>query len=321
MESTLKEICNTAGVLRMKMQACTLFQRGFAKSRRGHWTHDAFERLVNVKPLNNYGKLNHPQIFHWDVKDRNFEIEDTNIAIGGVAYDRKTNRWFGIEYEFGQEWGIKVPLDYQWILDNYTSGQIAAVKVKSLKKRKFLAEVPGAAHEHRSMDIECLRSNPVIEYEQRGDNTCAFKSIASVLHYTGYVGAGVKINNYCSDFYADISLYDNNCGRIMQHIIQKCIRTKDSNFVDLNKKYICLQIGHEYDLLNTKMEEQEFAWIVVHGSDKSCCHCIAISNSYIFDATLPLAMPLTKQSLDECAGDGATYTGVFFGYLFKYKYI
>jgi len=320
-ESLLKGVCGNEGVVKMKMQACSLFHKDFINPSKGWWKQDSFKRKVHISSLNKYGKVGHPQIFNWNVENKHFSIEDNKIAIGGVAYQRETDKWYGIEYEFGQEYGTKVLVEHQWVLDNYTSGQILAIKEKSLTRKKFLHELPGAAHEHKKLDIEYLRSNPIIKYQQKGQNNCAFKSIASVLHFSGYVDAARQIDDHCAVFYADILLYTKHCGRIMQYIMQNCIRKKNSNFVEINKDYVCKQIGAEYDLLGNKLKKKDIAWVILHGSDKSCNHCVSISSEFIFDGTLPFTMPLCQKSLDECTGEGAAFKGVFFGYLLTYKYI
>jgi hypothetical protein len=57
--------------------------------------------------------------------------------------------------------------------------------------------------------------------------------------------------------------------------------------------------------------------LVLSGSDGDTSHAVSIYDNWIFDSGLPMALPLCKEALNFCCGDGAVCVGIVRGYEFK----
>jgi hypothetical protein len=65
---------------------------------------------------------------------------------------------------------------------------------------------------------EDITNNPIVKYQQKGLDACAFASLSSAIHYLGYEKIAERINEYQETFFNDDEVYFKNAHRIFEWI-------------------------------------------------------------------------------------------------------
>ena len=153
-----------------------------------------------------------------------------------------------------------------------------------------------------------LSNAPRVHYNQtEGQDLCAFKSLASVVHYLGWVEAanriddtGIREASTCLDSWK--LLYDVTVTYLPKWIQVAKINRRDVDWIH-------------------GLEEGSIVVTTLYASNGHVNHAVAIHENLIFDANEKRAMPLSQEALDYCVSTSdkpCTCIGFFKTYLIRY---
>ena len=153
-----------------------------------------------------------------------------------------------------------------------------------------------------------LPGAPLMEYRQSEDQQlCAFKSLASVLHYLGWKEEAKKLNAIGEK--EGMSTVDgwkrlwHACKDILPRWVE--ISRMPDNFSWIND-----------------LKKDMILCAVLHTSDGHKSHAVTFHGGFIFDSNESIAIPLRHMSLNYCSSNNdrkATFLGFHKGILFQYK--
>jgi hypothetical protein len=278
--------------------------------------YDDRDLLPNGKhcfPIKNCGNLALTQSYYYDLRrfKEKYYINTVSKQISGLYYDEIKQRYIGLEKKFIGEvvYANEVTLETDWVEHNFPEDFLAIVRNKRQTDRQKFVKVPiGKAGPTLSPDhILC---NPKIAYLQKGIDNCVFASLASIIHYLGYLDLFIRIIEFEIGFNGNSlnEKYD----KIMGIINNQLYRFKCKKF---NSTYMLqrLRNPHKINLLEIAKENPNTIYhVVIKGSDCSSNHCITVYNHYIFDGNYTHALNLCQNELNNCID--SEYIGIDSGY-------
>ena len=143
-----------------------------------------------------------------------------------------------------------------------------------------------------------VRGDPTVAYQQGRKDSCVFSSAASALFHLGETNAARVVAAHIP-----ASLKHNDPMALLHDVLNsKKVKTVE---------VVCSFKRGQLDLLSA--ESLDPTTVQLLGEDGGTGHAVTIVGPWIFDATLPHALPLSRASLDECcssARGGVAYVSV-----------
>ena len=130
-----------------------------------------------------------------------------------------------------------------------------------------------------------VRGAPTVAHRQGRKDSCVFSSAASALFHLGETKAARIVAARIP-----VSLKHNDPMTLLHDVL----KSKEVKTVEVVKVFKRGQL----DLLNE--ESPDPTTVQLLGEDGGVGHAVTIVGGWIFDATLPHALPLSRASLDEC---------------------
>ena len=130
-----------------------------------------------------------------------------------------------------------------------------------------------------------VRGDPTVAYRQGRKNSCVFSSAASALFHLGETEAARVVAAHIP-----ASLKHNDPMALLHDVLN----SKKVSTVEV----VCRFKRGRLDLLSA--ESPDPTTVQLLGEDEGTGHAVTIVGPWIFDATLPHALPLSRASLDEC---------------------
>jgi hypothetical protein len=206
---------------------------------------------------------------------------------------------------------------------------------------KYLEVYPGAIGD--IPDAYYSSENPIIHYEQKQEQACAFYSIASVLHYLGYIDVATLILNSRHDFiqeksfdglstlkYCEKGEMTTKRKRYHKKWAEKlCLAVRIyrwDHFIDrymchtrCQHKYISMAIDSNFNILKAivVLKEDEFIVSSLESVDGEVNHVVCFTRRYIFDSNAPRALTFSKEALDAICIDG--FRNLHKGYYYHHR--
>ena len=130
-----------------------------------------------------------------------------------------------------------------------------------------------------------VRGDPTVAHRQGKMDSCVFSSAASALFHLGEKKAARIVAAHIP-----VSLKHNNPMALLHDVLgSKKVKTVE---------VVCRFKRGQLDLLSA--ESPDPTTVQLLGGDGGVGHAVTIVGPWIFDATLPHALPLSRASLDEC---------------------
>ena len=130
-----------------------------------------------------------------------------------------------------------------------------------------------------------VRGDPTVAYQQGRKDSCVFSSAASALFHLGETNAARVVAAHIP-----ASLKHNDPMALLHDVLNsKKVKTVE---------VVCSFKRGQLDLLSA--ESLDPTTVQLLGEDGGTGHAVTIVGPWIFDATLPHALPLSRASLDEC---------------------
>jgi hypothetical protein len=262
------------------------------------------------------GRYVFPQPRYVYCRSKNLKLPMTEIQISRIKYDTKTKTFYGIE----QEPSIDDPKNFHpkyinlkqsWIKENFTPNQINFFKEEAERGNSRFLSVPlGDKIEIKpTMDIS---SNPLILYQNNESAICAFASFASVLHYLEFYNEARRLMEFCHEFYEKKENFHRILGQIVKFVLG------DSVFkASFNKLYQPQKVKRGFLPYNMNDHDLKSIFLVcLHQDDNHTSHAVSVADNLIFDCNATNALPLTKEGLDCCCGENASFRYFYGGYKF-----
>jgi hypothetical protein len=270
-----------------------------------------FRSLEKVKTQ--LGQMMTSYYFYLDVKALKVSINMTSGQISRICYDDDAKRFLGIQHNPKTNASKKVELTEEWVTTNFDKDYVEYVRSHSTSKTEYLLVPIGSARTAASQ--QDIQNNPVIVYQQIGENACAFASLSSSLYYIGYKEEAARLHLQRQCYYNQASLKESH--RIMEFIID--IIQEDPFFYSFRAKYSWVKLNRYHNILEqNSVTECDVRWVSLWSEDGGSNHAVSIVGNFIFDGNCTNALPLTRQSLDECCGE-SSFISIRQGYHFKCK--
>jgi hypothetical protein len=233
-------------------------------------------------------------------------------------------QWFGrirkrIGYDIDDVDGeensfLEIPLDNEWVEENFASVFLDVVKDASEKKRNFVIVPPGNVQAPME-NVIIAEDSPRIAFSQKSLSCCATSGFASALHYLGYIQKSQDLHNLGLDW-----LKTENVSRIMESTVQWFRNTSPMRY-----EWQCLRMKAEQQSPEAllKLGMVHFMFVQLLATDSSAGHSITIYCGQVFDSNNERALPLNRETLDYCCGSNlsastrCSFLKVFRGYLFE----
>jgi hypothetical protein len=230
--------------------------------------------------------INDPPILHKaDRSSRRAGLKTTEPLVSNNTQDQC--QWMMWDGEI--EWGRKtknskaIALDPAWVLWNWPV----------LEWRRQWLDFRGQWRELTAGDSSMITGLPPspsanpIAYQEHG-RTCLASSFASVLHMAGHEQAARTLEHHILQ------------GKLDQGVdlLQRFVNTVNSLRIrDVNsRERLSLHRRTGYDIFRGPTP----AVVVLRASDSSITHAVSIYNDFIVDASVPHALPRTRDTLDWC---------------------
>ena len=130
-----------------------------------------------------------------------------------------------------------------------------------------------------------VRGDPTVAYQQGRKDSCVFSSAASALFHLGETNAARVVVAHIP---ASLK-HDDPMALLHDVLNSKKVKTVE---------VVCSFKRGQLDLLSA--ESLDPTTVQLLGEDGGTGHAVTIVGPWIFDATLPHALPLSRASLDEC---------------------
>jgi hypothetical protein len=117
---------------------------------------------------------------------------------------------------------------------------------------------------------------------------------------------------FCKEFYAK----KENFHRILSQIVKFVLGDKVFQ-TSFNKQFQPQKLKKGHLLYNMSSSDLKSIFLVcLHQDDNHTSHAVAAVDNFIFDCNATNALPLTKEGLDCCCGEKASFQYVSGGYKF-----
>ena len=321
-DNHMRDVFPSDNILRFKQQATEIFTSEFEKQTINPTLHQprldpldfsykAWADKWDHKTVS-YGRLITGYYFYVDVKNKGFKINMTRAQISKICYDDNEKSFLGIHHNPKTNVPKRVELQESWIKDNFGEDYIQYLKSNPTGKTDFLAVPIGSARQVTT--TQQIENNPIVKYQQLGQNSCAFASLSSCLHHLHYEKEAQLVNSYRIDYYNQSSKKESH--RIMEYIIDRI--QHDDRFYDFRSRYMWIKLKSNYNILESIVEESDFRWVSLWSEDGSSNHAVSVVNNFIFDGNCTNALLLSQLSLDECCVD-SNFVSIHKGFHFVLK--
>jgi hypothetical protein len=207
----------------------------------------------------------------------------------------------------------KVELSEDWVEKNFQPDYVQYLQSHLSDKPEFLLVPIGSSRTVAT--CQEVDNNPIVQYQQVGENLCAFASLSSCLHFIGFQEEASRLNIQWQDYYSQASLKESHW--IMELIIDQI--QVDPNFYHLRSKYTWVKLKQNHNILEMEgLNDGDIRWVSLWSEDGGSNHAVGVVGNYIFDCNCTNALPLTQQSLDECCVNSA-FVSIRQGYHFIFK--
>jgi hypothetical protein len=264
--------------------------------------------IASTNALIHRGERDCPQIFYVNLlkepsfMTKSYTYNETKTQVSRLRYRPEDNTWLGYQLK---DHKVTV-LEEEWVMKLPEKVRRRALEEAEKGNRKFIPMPVGDIIEViPTMDIS---RNPIVQFQQKDLDTCAFSSLASALFYLGYVEQAVLLHAYGEEW---TLRNEELTERTLEAIVKFIPTTK--KFKYFRKHYKPHRLNQNYDIFE-KVPANEIRLIVIIMSDNTESHAVTVVNDYIFDANCTNALPLTLEGFDCCCGVDATFVGVSKGY-------
>ncbi len=292
------------------------FNKSFARAQHEHFNrHCNFQARHTDRNDPSYnpedqGQLHKVQMFYWYTRSLGEKILE-HYQISRIRFNINTNKWEGIQLEDEGIFEI-VPLSEKWVKLNFPDYWKSFLRISEDGMQIFLeVSVGDIIQVEPTMDIS---KNPQLKYLQSNKDLCVFASLASYLHYHGFIIEAQNLFDMKSKYSA---IFKEQPFKILQSVIQ--IMQSDKNFKSLRTLYEFVKIDKGHDIFLEKMETDEFKIIIICSDDNHMSHAVCINNEFIFDCNSEKCLPMTKAGIDCCCGKKYNFVGIKLGYYFRIR--
>jgi len=187
--------------------------------------------------------------------------------------------------------GQSQQISRQWFRDNfYETEKKFYINVISAwrKKQKYTEVVPIGKQAKRMSALQLTASSmstsPAMKVQSCDESACVFASLASSLFYRGDTKMADLVKSKLDESSSKVGL-----NRL--DFATQIIRTKGT-------KYQVKKLEKKFDVLTDISSDVTLCQLIDSIYDGT--HCVTVCDKWIFDANMPYALPLTKESLDQC---------------------
>jgi len=196
------------------------------------------------------------------------------------------------------------------VKENLDAKQIQYLKDVAEDEFKHFITVPieDVIEVKPTMDISL---NPVIHYRNNESGICAFASFASVLHYKGFIREAEFIMQLCKNAKLDVDVQFETMSSIAKNIDSSKV-FKRYRKIYQNHKVKRTQLLHPIN-----SSKDDIFLVILKQSDGHCSHAVALTDDFVFDCNTTNALPRTKEGIDCCCGNSASFVEFHKGYHFR----
>ena len=184
---------------------------------------------------------------------------------------------------------VKPPLAYlKWVFPDNNDGSENRYIASARKTPGTWVVVESGAYKNPDNSISdvppCEENAPIVPFIQgNGAPTCMFSSLASGLHWFGDMRASDRVSQLINQSVEQLRRF---------HSANSVLRTTELGYSTR------MYDEGELDILNDLSPFPTLC--VLKGKDGATNHAVTVVGRWIFDSTLPYAVPLTKNVLDWC---------------------
>lgn len=262
------------------------------------------------------GILAHRQYYYFDLRElqKIYYINVSTRQISGLCYQPTTKTFVGLEKyrEHGNRKFRQVPLETDWVHQNFDKVVVQAAKQKAASDRNRYVKVPVGIGRPTESSKD-IRNNPPIAYPQYGEDTCVFSSLSSALHYLEYQDIALQIDDLKKTLMKEkyATIFENLMGQVHAFL-------HDKSYPYFRKACVISKLTNceNFDLLvEASKKPKNLYHVVLRSEDGAENHAICVVNNFIFDGNYTNAKKLSLESLNTSCGD-SPFDGVASGYKF-----
>jgi hypothetical protein len=243
-----------------------------------------------------------------ELKGNPIMYQTTRSQISKIRYCLLRQKYLG--YQITDNTVIELPM--WWIEKTFDEEFRDAVKEEAVNGRKKFFDVP-VSDSFILIPTMDTSMNPIVYYQQYGENTCVFSSFASGLKYLNYSDLATFVIEIGETVLADHKTY---ASRRMQALMG--IFNSSKNKSAFWEYYKCRKISRKFDLFGEKqnINEKDILLITLQQKNNSQSHAVTIVGGYIFDSNVDRALPFTREGIN-CCCERSEFVGVAKGYFLK----
>jgi len=159
-----------------------------------------------------------------------------------------------------------------------------------------------------SMDIS---ENPIVMYPQDTKPTCVFSSFASALNFLGYRIESYHVIQFSEQFFKD---QPGKAYQSMEFLLEEL--QQNPVYSRFRSEFEKEKISSNHEIFAPKNRDG-LRLVALRGSDNSASHAVTVTGQWLFDSNLDFALLLTREGLDDCAGEENTVQGIVRDYHFR----
>ena len=218
--------------------------------------------------------------------------------IAKLRYDSLVHggKWLGSEYASDLWEPLSSKFLYRnfepWFIKECRNREGRCVKVPAGSSEERPAQLP-LVHGLNGIGHAGLATHappPEVEFEQGKASSCVFSAAASALHFIGDLKGAALLGGLLAASAKDID---------PMHMLVVTLRNQTLWHVE----------GVSESTFDIFRSTQTPFCIQIRCSDGAVNHTIVTVGDWVFDSNEVHALPLCQESLDRCAGDGATFVG------------
>ena len=313
-EEALSDLCHKTELKSWKEKAVIIFLNNFSVSNKPIYPNDDINDPCFLQYQKNRCCYNYPVYVYVPMeKEYAYIPNEEQLEVSAVGYHRKLNTFYGL---------ILLPdgrrsyeeVDEEWIIANDwgkwydTNDIIQLIKDTTANSHpKFLKcgwgflrmnNLTDDDYNKRMRRLYHNQSTPCLKYHEPEEQTCAFTSLGSVLHYIGFPNEANHIYHLKNTFPPMRPGYKFN---ILEYLLQNL--ATNANFYNFRKEGYKMQRlrGSHTELFNPydwNFEKGEFLLGVVWDINGFHFHMCCICDGLVFDGSLPYAVKIKPDIFD-----------------------
>jgi hypothetical protein len=199
----------------------------------------------------------------------------------------------------------------EWVNENFDEKMLQDLKdLADAEVTKFVSLPPGDYYDVKpTMDIS---KNPQLAYLNNENDICVYASLASALIYWKFNEDAKVIMRF-----SELTKWARHDKTVPFKTLLSNINNS-SELKQFRKTYQVRRVETPTSTLCIDPNGKEDIYVmVIHATDNTRTHAIAMTGNYIFDSNCERALPRTKEGIDCSCGENASFVKFIDGYVWK----